>query len=284
MRAIDTGQPSLRACVERVVVVAYREDTGQLQAAMEREGFAEVFVQRAIYTGEEQAYSRNFRCFMNHRDAWRKAAGRSGWTLIMEADFVPCAGFGSMRVPVPQPESPGMKWAFLYTAAPRIFWVETCGFLRGHQSTAVCYLVTGAVAAKLLLFWDDEVRRHGMGSYFPFDAHLNWTLMGMGCEAYFPIRSYGEHGGVPNPEHGEKGVASNDGRHRADVLAGPLAFLPPYAAGSRAKYVLVRIGARIKSIGRLLLGKWLVRVQVSDPPPEQLLRPIWTGIKRQLKA
>ena len=64
MRAIDTGQPSLRACVERVVVVAYREDTGQLQAAMEREGFAEVFVQRAIYTGEEQAYSRNF-CAMS---------------------------------------------------------------------------------------------------------------------------------------------------------------------------------------------------------------------------
>ena len=263
-------------------MVAYREDTAQLEAVLKAEGFARVSVQRASYTGAEEAYSRNFRCFMNHHEAWKEAATRPGWTLVMEADFVPCAGLGAMPVPFPDPGAPGLKWAFLYTSSPRIFWEESGGFLRGHQATTVCYLITGAVASKLLAFWDDEVKMHGMGTYFAFDAHLSWSLIGKGCEAYFPARSYGEHGGVPNLEHREEGSLPNDGRHRADVLAGNLAFSPPYAGGNFPRYRLIRIGARLRSIARLLTGRWIVRVWVSNPEPVKLPRLLWLGLKRHL--
>ena len=83
--------------LERVVVVAYREDTRALEAAIAAEGFTDVVVQRPVYTEEEQTYSRDFRCFMNHRNAWLDAATRPGWTLVIEADFVRL----QVRVPVP---------------------------------------------------------------------------------------------------------------------------------------------------------------------------------------
>jgi len=273
---------ALRSLVEKAVVLAYREDTSQLEAALSGEGFAQVVVQRAHYTEPEMAYARNFRCFMNHREAWQEAAGRPGWTMIMEADFVPCAGIGGMPAPVPEAGNPGLKWAFLYTSSPRVFWEEPGGFLRGYQATAVCYLIHGAVAARLLEFWEEEIRLYGVGSYFTFDSHLCWRLIGKGCEAYFPARSFGEHGGLPNREHREAGGLPNAGRHRADVLAAPLAFAPAYAPRMGARFRLVRAGARLRALARLVAGRWVLGVEVRGPRPVRRARLYWLGILRQL--
>ena len=170
-----------------------------------------------------------------------------------------------------------------YTSAPRILWEESGGYLRGHQSTAVCYAITGAVAGRMLEFFDDEVARYGVGAYFLFDTHMQWALTGKGCDAYFPIRSYGEHGGMPNPEHRAKGLKAA-GSHRADVLAGPLAFRPAYAAGSALTYQLARINSRIRSLARLPLGKWFARVDVHPVPNSALPRLFWLGVRRHIAA
>jgi hypothetical protein len=67
---------------------------------------------------------------------------------------------------------------------------------------------------------------------------------------------YGEHGGLMNREHGRSGVR---GWHQADVLAGPLHFLPLYAHGSRARYGAVRALARARGWYRFLYGKYFDR-------------------------
>ncbi len=70
-------------------------------------------------------------------------------------------------------------------------------------------------------------------------------------------RQLGEHGGVTSSEHSRAGAARG-GRHRADVLAGPLAFTPPYARGERGRYAAERLFGRMVGLARILTGRWTI--------------------------
>jgi hypothetical protein len=81
-----------------------------------------------------------------------------------------------------------------------------------------------------------------------------------------PFHCYGEHGGLPNREHRAAGVGMSSrwdlarrlglGRnHHADVLDAPLLFLPPYAQGSRFRYLRVRLEAKAAGLLRLVAGR-----------------------------
>src|SRR5262249_14656029 len=132
-------------------------------------------------------------------------------------------------------------------------------FLRGHAAPLVCYAINGTVASLMLKFFEDEMERYDFSTYFSFDAHLQWYVMGLGGEAYIPMRHYGEHGGFPNPEHASLGLQRYQGRHWADNLMGPLHFLPPYANGSYFSFLRVRLLAHLQGLARLLTGRWFAR-------------------------
>ncbi len=90
--------------------------------------------------------------------------------------------------------------------------------------------------------------------------------MGMGAKCFMPYRQYGEHGGVSNPEHaksligfakritilGRLGLGKN---HHAETLYGPLQFLPLYAGGSRIRFLVIRLEAKVIGLLRLLGGR-----------------------------
>jgi hypothetical protein len=106
--------------------------------------------------------------------------------------------------------------------------------------------------------------------------------MGLGAEAYIPPKHYGEHGGFPNPEHRRSGLITRSGHHRADNLAAPLAFLPPYARGSRITYCRERAVARARGWGRLLVGAWIVNTNVYPRSPRSTAQMYWIGLRRLL--
>src|SRR5438874_1612181 len=93
-----SNAPALGACVVQSFILAYTEDTGELERALVQERLP-VEVLRPAYTEQELTYSRTIRCFLNHASAWRRARNAEGVTLIMEADFTPCTGFGGLPLP-----------------------------------------------------------------------------------------------------------------------------------------------------------------------------------------
>ena len=95
MRSPHHNFPRLRDSVAQTLILAYRENTSQLEQALQEEGFAPR-VLRPKYTEKELSYSRTIRCLLNHDSAWTLASATDGLTLVMEADFVPCEGFGSL--------------------------------------------------------------------------------------------------------------------------------------------------------------------------------------------
>lgn len=254
--------PALAQVVGRSIILAWREDVQQLFAALEDEALRPE-IQRAAYTDEQAMFARNTRTFMNHRAAWKRAADYQDYTLICESDFVPCADLGNL--PTFWPLENQFAWAYLYQGSPRI--LAALGdrpFLRGHTAPLVAYVINATVAKILLRFYDFELSKYDPREYFTFDSHLQWFAMGQGAEAYMPLRHYGEHGGLPNPEHGKLGGLSRSGVHRADNLIAPLKFLPSYAHGSRAMYLLERSRGRLYGIARLLSGRWIQRTDVYD--------------------
>jgi hypothetical protein len=222
------SRPVLREVVGKAIVVAYREDVSRLVSSLAVEGF-HVEVLRAEYTDEEMTYTNASRTFISHRKVWQKAADSTGYTLICEADFVPCRGIGDFDVFWPLDND--CAWGYLYQGSPRLLAVVgSQRFLRGHTSPLVCYVINKTVAEFMLKFFELETKQHDLRTYFTFDSHLQWHVMGLGGEAFIPRRHYGEHGGLPNPEHAS--LLSNDGYHRADNLMSSLHFLPSYANGS----------------------------------------------------
>src|SRR5262249_37412065 len=133
-------------------------------------------------------------------------------------------------------------WGYLYQGSPRLLAVVgSQRFLRGHTSPLVCYVINKTVAALMLTYFDQESKEYDLRTYFAFDSHLQWHVMGLGGEAFIPLRHYGEHGGLPNPEHASLGQLSNQGRHRADNLMSSLHFLPSYANGNYLWFLRVRL-------------------------------------------
>jgi hypothetical protein len=216
---------------------------------------------------------------MNHQRAWQIAAKTPGYTLICEADFVPCDRLGDL--PVFWPTERPMAWGYLYQGSPRLLaLIGPQRYLRGHCAPLVAYVVNRPVAECMLRFFDIEMRQFGTETYFTFDAHLQWWVMGQGAEAYMPLRHYGEHGGFPNREHGESHYVRRAGRHRADNLEAPLAFLPPYARGSWINYWKERALARALGWGRLLTGRWIEDTNVYSRTLSSTARMYWIGFRR----
>ena len=103
-------------------------------------------------------------------------------------------------------------------------------------------------------FADNEVKRSG-GEYVPWDTYLSHQLRRvMDVPTYVPFKQLGEHAGLPNPEHKKYKIRN---WHQADILLGPLAFIPAYARGSVLRYRLIRLRATIRGLLRIVLGKYI---------------------------
>jgi hypothetical protein len=171
----------------------------------------------------------------------------------VEADFVPVTGFGALPVPVPV-ERWNNSLGYLYSVGPEIWDLAGVNVARGHGGSTVALWISPAVASLLLEFFDEEVRTVRPGAYSGFDSKIGYWLLQRGVESYIPYRHYGEHGGIPNPEHAVAGLGRP---HQADVLQGKLAFLPAYARGRLFKYWRIRVRARMWGLLRLICGRYL---------------------------
>jgi hypothetical protein len=245
--------------VRRAHILAYKEDVDPLAKALGKEGLNPL-VQRASYSAEELSYARATRTLINHHMAWKEASQQEGYTLIVESDFVPCVGIGSF--PVFWPEEDPLAWGYLYQGSPRLLaLVGEEGYLRGHAAPLVAYVVNASVASLFCDFFHSEMTRHDPRQYFTFDADLQWFAMKHGSSAFITFHHYGEHGGLPNPEHASYGL-SRAGQHRADNLASRLHFLPQYAGNSRFAYLAVRLHSRLLGLGRLATNRWVADTSV----------------------
>ena len=265
-------------------VIAHREDTRPLVASLAQEGLA-AHVVRDL--DEDPSFSYAFGALLNHARAWRTAAERQRPTLVVEADFVPCLGFGEFPVPAPlEREAQGTKRlgiVWLYQCAGRLYSVDGAGWLEGGSTSVVAYLVSPE-AAGVLLPWVEEVRRRTGGGqdYLAWDSELDEVLIRAGLTNYLSLRNYGEHGGVPHTEHRRMAFRGR-GVHRADVLQGPLVFEPTYAGRGpfrRGRLAAARGRARLWGIGRLLTGRYLrPTIATRSRVP---LRLVWAAVRRQL--
>ncbi|WP_448596263.1 LPS biosynthesis glycosyltransferase [Thermoleptolyngbya sp.] len=255
----DVASPKTRLLllkdrIQQVFIIAYREKTEPLEQALAEEGW-QVKLFRNERSPTTRSYADIYCCMMNHRRAWVQAAAESQPTLIVEADFVPVVGMSALPLPMDltQPTT-GLCW--LYTCAAQLYSLSLDGFAEGFSTSLVAYVVTPAVARCLCGLADWVQEHHGTG-YFNFDSEVDKYLRSHGFKNYISFRNYGEHGSIPNPEHRQHGMS---GIHRADVLAGSLAFRPLYAGTGplwRSRYFWIRLKARLKGIGRLLLGRFL---------------------------
>lgn len=252
--------PALGKLIRRTIIVAYREDTTELEQAFAREGLSPE-VQRPTYSETENTYSRTIRCLLNHLAAWRKATAADGYSCIVEADFVPCRGLSSLPAPFDPVRQGPLAWAFLYAGGPRFLGLEPGPCFRGHAACPVAILVSPAVAERLVQFAEKYLRETtDLTGYSLWDTIFQWHLVGMGARCYMPWRHYGEHGGMPNPEHGAAGggLVARMGvlrNHHAECLMAPLAFLPPYAQGSRSRFWRTRLLAKLVGFGRACTGR-----------------------------
>ena len=132
----------------------------------------------------------------------------------------------------------------------------------------------------MLNFFEIQKKTYDFRSYFAWDALLQWCVMGLGAEAYIPMHHYGEHGGLPNPEHGRVGSLPRDGCHHADNLMNSLHFLPQYANGNYLSYLRVRVCARLYGFGRLWAGRWISRANVYDLSSLDVIKMYLIGLRR----
>ncbi len=259
----NLAHPTLSQTIGQRFILAYRESTEQLETTLTAAGLpCEVLRQqdRPEYAG----YASIYRCMLNHQQAWLRAAAAKLPTLVVEADFVPVIGMGQLPLPFePAQLNVGICW--LYTCAPQLYSVSSNGFGEGFSSGLVAYIITPQAAAALCEMVAEITRIHGTG-YINFDSEIDKYLRAKGFKNYIPFRNYGEHGGIPNPEHRRNGMS---GIHQADVLYGQLAFTPAYVAAAPQ----ARLRARLKGLARLLLGKFLrFKVWRTSSSPLRLLR------------
>src|SRR5437868_8009706 len=176
--AFEGHNPTLGEVVQQTYVVAYKEDVGQLVTALEEEKLNPT-VLRAVYSKEEETYSRTVRTFMSHLSAWQRAAKQEGYTLICEADFVPCKGLSSFPTFWPQDDT--AAWGYLYQGSPRVMaLIGAEKYLRGHAAPLVAYVVNAHVATVLCACFEAETAGRDPRDFFPFDGALQWSAMGRG--------------------------------------------------------------------------------------------------------
>jgi hypothetical protein len=263
--------------LSKVFIVAYKESTEGLEAAFAQAGLP-CEVLRQEDKPEYQGFASIYRCMLNHSRAWERAAQESKPTMIVEADCVPVTGLGELPLPFnPDKNNAGIAW--LYTCAPQMYSVTAEGYIEGYSTALVAYILTPQGAAALAGFVGEITEQHGTG-YVNFDSFIDKYLRTKNFKNYIGFRNYAEHGGKSNPEHRQNGMS---GIHRADVLYGPLAFMPAYATDTTSPQLSLlwaRLQARYKGLARLVLGKFLRPkiVKHSSVP----LRLVWRAIQRQL--
>ncbi len=278
MNSIALEKSSLRQAIDRTFVIAYQEDTTLLESIFHGEQLP-YEVLRQVEGEIPSDFSRSYACLMNHCKAWHKIIASGKAALIIEADFVPVKGFSNLPIPCDVMDNrTGVAW--LYTCASQLYSVTAAGFAEGFSVSTVAYVVTPNGAAGLLELAEKIRLKYGERSYSAWDSEVESFLRSRSLVCYIPFRNYGEHGGIPNPEH-----AQNRDRwkhfsscHRADRLYGELAFLPAYAL-NHWELRQVRLYAWVKGLGRLLLGKflrWKVMRRSSFP-----LRLLGFAVRRQ---
>jgi hypothetical protein len=269
----------LNQIIKQTYVLAYNENVAELTKALASEGLNPT-IQCESYSEVELSYAKNTRTFINHHSAWRRAARHDGYTLICESDFVPCVGLGSF--PVFWPLEDLLAWGYLYQGSPRLLaLIGKPPYLRGHCAPLVAYVINSPVAKIFCEFFYNQMAQYDPQKYFTFDAHLQWFVMGRGANAFIPLKHYGEHGGLPNPEHRENKLP-RAGRHRADNLAANLYFRPQYARNSWITFLAVRIQARALGLARLLSNRWVVETNVYNNGPMTKLKMYVIGLTRLL--
>ncbi|MGB3296055.1 MAG: LPS biosynthesis glycosyltransferase [Phormidesmis sp.] len=266
-------------CISQTFVIAYKEPTERLTAALTHAG-CDCTVLRQVHQPGYETYSPSFLCLLNHRNAWELALRSEKPTLIVEADFVPVKNFAELPPPFDLADA-DMGIAWLYTCAAQIYNVSSDTFGQGYSTSMVAYVVT-AKSARLLIELAAQVEKApGPRAYSPWDSGIEYYLRDRQLHNYVPFRNYGEHGGRPNPEHGKNKLSK---AHRADVLYDKLAFAPLYAEingqVNRWQWLKGRLYGRIKGFGRLLLLKYL-RAEVVKKS-SQGKRLVWWAIARQL--
>ena len=240
--------------ISKVFIIASKESTQQLEEALSKEGFLHE-VLRQETKPEYQTFSRSYLCLMNHQRAWERAVQEDKLTLIIEADFVPVRNFAKLPLPFnPNQSDVGICW--LYTCAPQVYSVSSDGYAEGFSTSAVAYIVTPQAARCLLDLAEEVTEKQGATTYSTWDSTIDSFLRQRKLKNYIPWRNYGEHGGLPNPEHHQNNLSRT---HRADVLYGQLAFMPLYAGNEKdgIKFLTVRLQARLKGISRLATGRFL---------------------------
>ena len=246
-QGVKNAQPLLVDHIGQTLILAYQESTDELTAFLRDVGHC-VKVLRQVHRPGYDTYSRSYLCLLNHRQAWSWALQSEQPTLIVEADFVPVTNFGELPPPFdPADESMGIAW--LYTCASQIYNITDEGYAEGYSTAMVAYVVTPQSAQQLIELAERVQADLGPEIYTPWDSGIEYYLRDRNFHNYVPWRNYGEHGGIPNPEHQTNNLSNT---HRADVLYGPLAFEPAYG-----QVLKERAYGRIKGLGRLLLNKYL---------------------------
>ena len=249
-------------------IVAHRENTDHLWRALQSEGFSVTEV-RGPYSDTQLQFSSIYKTFVNHANAWRLVVSSDQYSMIVEADFVPVLGLGSLPLPLPF-EHIASTISYLYACGPQFWDVDpSLYFARGHAGAMVAYTLSPRVARLLLQFFDEKCQANPTGVYEPWDAELGYWLKARGVESYLPFRQYGEHGGISNPEHSSAGLGRP---HQADVLVNSLHFMPLYAGNRFSRYLAIRMRARIWGWIRLLAGRSLAFHDVYRTEPMDMLR------------
>lgn len=264
------GKNHLVNCISRVLIIAYQESTQQLEEVLTQENL-QYEVLRQEKKPEFQNFSRSYLCLMNHRRAWEKAAQETKPTIIIEADFVPVVNFGKLPLPFnPNQDDVGVSW--LYTCAPQVYHVSVDGYAEGFSTSTVAYIVTPKGANSLIELAEEVKEKVGATDYSTWDSNVDSFLRRRKLKNYISWRNYGEHGGLPNPEHYQNKLSRT---HRADVLYGKLAFTPLYASyekNRKLKLLTVRLKARLKGMARLATGRFLrVKVIRGSSVPARLI-------------
>jgi hypothetical protein len=266
----------LGEAASRVLVVAYREDVGQLQQFLEQEGFLVQQV-RKRYSEVEMRYPAVNRCLLSHRDAWNIAKDLPDWTIIVEADFVPCLGFGLFPLPFSESE-PDPKIGWLYSVGPVVYHEDDSGGFFGHNAGTVAYILNSVSAQCWLRVFDEWTDERSLDTYGQFEVIMPIYLRHRyGVRLYISPKSYGEHGGLANPEHAWLGYRA---WHQADSLQSPLAFLPAYAQGSQLRYLLIRLRSRLRYVYKFLHGKYFDSWKTYWKLPEPRLRKLRFAFRR----
>ncbi len=245
--------------IGQTFVIAYKEPTEQLTAALALAGF-DCSVLRQVHQSGYETYSPSFLCLLNHRSAWELALRSQKPTLIVEADFVPVKTLATLPPPF-DPADSDLGIAWLYTCAAQVYSVldlSSGQYAQGYSTSMVAYVIT-AKSARLLIDLAAQVEKDpGPRAYSPWDSGIEYHLRNRALHNYVPFRNYGEHGGVPNPEHGKNKLSK---AHRADVLYGALSFAPMYATATGwvnyGQWLKGRSYGRIKGLARLLMLKYL---------------------------